>query len=189
MIKRLLAILAVLALLSSCACASAEMNWEDAFGLNEFDDGYEGTWIQVQEPGFEFCLPAGWKKTTAPSDAVFAATNDTGGASLCIRLAAQGVEDLNAWGKANLKDFQTDEANYYDVLIAERDSDVTVYFVLSDGSVLSFDFTRTNQSALPRSFALQIVGSVCELWDDEDIPMMDDDEDFDFGEAFEADVG
>ena len=189
MIKRLLAILAVFALFSTCACASAEMDWEDAFGLDEFDDGYEGTWIQVKEPGFEFCLPAGWNKTTAPSDAVFAATKDTGDASLCIRLSAQGVNDLNAWGKANLKEIQTDEANFYNVLVAERDNDVTVYLVLSDGNVLSFDFTRDNQSVLPRSFALQIVGSVCELWNDEDMPMMEDDGDFDFGEAFEADAG
>ena len=185
--KKIVAIIAALALL--LGCATAETAWEGEFNSGQFDDGYDGSWIQVDALGIEFCLPEGWSETGAPSDAAFAAKRDAGGASVCIRPVAQNVDSLSTWGKDNLKDAQPDEANFYDVLVSERETAVSVYLNLSNGGVLSFDFSRDGHSDLPRSFALQIVGSVCELWNDEDIPMLEGDDGFDFGEAFEADLG
>ena len=187
MVKRLSAILA--ALFVFCALASAETAWEDAFGLDQFDDGYEGSWIQVDGLSMEFCLPDGWSEVSAPSDAAFAAANTAGDAALRIRSVAENVSDLAAWSAANLKNSQKDEANFYDVLVTEGEDAMSVYLIIQDGEVLAFDFTRKSQSALPRQFALQIVGSACALWDDDDVPVLEGDEDFDFGEAFEADLG
>ena len=187
MVKRLSVILAALFLI--CALASAETAWEDPFGLDQFDDGYDGDWIQVDSLSMEFCLPDGWSASSAPSDTAFAAANAAGDATLRIRRVAENVSDLAAWGAANLKNSQPDETNFYDVLVTEREDALSVYLIIQDDDVLAFDFTRKNQSALPRQFALQIVGSACALWDDDDVPVLEDDEDFDFGEAFEADLG
>lgn len=186
MVKQLSAILAALLLI--CAFASAETGWEDAFGLDQFDDGYDGSWIQVDGLGMEFCLPDGWSESSASSDAAFTATNAAGDAALRIRAVAEDVGDLAKWGADNLKDSQKDEANFYDVLVTEQEDAMSVYLIIQDGGVLAFDFKRKDQSALPRQFALQIVGSACALWDDDDVPVLEGDEEFDFGEAFEADL-
>lgn len=187
MVKRLSAFLAALFLI--CAVASAETAWEDAFGLDQFDDGYDGSWIQVDALGMEFCLPDGWSASSEPSDAAFAAASAAGDATLRIRSVAENAGGLAAWGADNLKNSQKDEANFYDVLVTERDDALSVYLIIQDGHVIAFDFTRKDQSALTRQFALQIVGSACALWDDDDVPVLEGDGDFDFGEAFEADLG
>ena len=185
--KRWLAVVMAV-ILALCAFAAAESEWNaEDVGFGEFDDGYDGSWIEVNALGFEFCLPEGWSETAAPDGAAFAATKATGDATLAVRLAAQGVDDLTAWGAENLKNSQPATANFYDVLLTGDRNTMTVYAIISGGNVLAFDFTRSSEEALTRDFALQIVGSACELWDD-DVPLTDDG-DFDFGEAFEADLG
>lgn len=180
------AVLAALMLL--CAFALAETEWnENDVGFGEFDDGYDGKWVQVDALGIEFCLPDGWSEASAPEGAAFAAAKSTGDATLSLRLAAQNVDDLNAWGAQNLGKTQPDTANFYSVLLTGDKSTLNVYLIVSDGNVLAFDFTRGSEEALTRQFALQIVGSACELWRDEDVPL--DAENDDFGEAFEADLG
>ena len=189
MMKRWLsALLALLVLL--CACGFAEDVWnENDVGFGEFDDGYDGNWVQVSALGFEFCLPEGWSETAAPEGAVYAAAKSTGDATLAIRLAAENVDDLPAWGSANLKDSQPGTANFYDVLLTGGKDALSVYLIISDNRVLAFDFTRAGEEALSLPFALQIVGSACELWDDDDVPLTEGDGESDFGEAFEADLG
>jgi len=178
------------ALLPLCAFALAENEWnEKDVGFGEFDDGYDGTWVEVKDLGFEFCLPDGWQETDAPDGAAFAASSDGGKASLVIRCAAEGVDDLAAWSEANLKNSQADTANFYDVRLTGDNSSLNVYLIISDKKVLSFEFTRSSEDALSRPFALQIVSSACALWDDDDLPPAEDGEDFDFGEAFEDDLG
>ena len=66
---------------------------------------------------------------------------------------------------------------------------MSVYLIVSNENVLAFDFTRKSEDALTPQLALQIIGSVCAMWDDDDVPLMDGDAGFDFGEAFEADLG
>lgn len=187
MLKRLSAILAALFLV--CVFTSAETAWEDPFGLDQFEDGYDGNWIQIDGLSMEFCLPDGWSESSATSDAAFAAVNAAGDAALRIRSVAENVNDLAKWGADNLKNSQKDEANFYGVLVTEQEDALSVYLIIQDGDVLAFDFKRKSESALPRQFALQIVGSACALWDDDDVPVLEGDGDFDFGEAFEADLG
>ena len=180
------AVLAALMLL--CAFGLAETEWnENDVGFGEFDDGYDGSWVQVDALGIEFCLPDGWSEASTPDGAAFAAAKSTGDATLTLRLAAQSVDDLNAWGAENLGKTQPDTANFYSVLLTGDKSTLNVYLIISGGNVLAFDFTRGSEEALSRQFALQIVGSACELWTDEDVPL--EDGDADFGEAFEAELG
>ncbi len=179
------AILALMLLLS--ASAFTEEGWED-YAFEPFDDGYEGSWVQVDALDIEFCLPEGWHETGSPESAAYAAASEQGDATLAIRPAAQGVDDLAAWGAANLKNSRPGTAGFYDVLLCGNGNAVSAYLIVTEDRVLAFDFTRTSEDALSAEFALQIVGSACALWDD-DFPMMDGDEGFDFGEAFEADLG
>lgn len=190
MIKRFSAILLVALLLCATVHAeeSPEEGREDGFGFEAFDDGYDGSWVQVSALGVEFCLPEGWQPTCAPDGAAYAAVNSRGDATLSIRPAADNVGDLAAWGAANLKDSQLSKANFYDVLVTGDGNGMSVYLIVTNDSVISYDFTRENETALSPEFALQIVGSVCALWDD-DVPLMDGDDGFDFGEAFEEDLG
>jgi hypothetical protein len=182
------ALLAALMLL--CACGFAEDVWnENDVGFGEFDDGYDGDWVQVTSLGFEFCLPEGWSETAAPDGAVYAAAKSQGDATLSIRVAAENVDDLAAWGTENLKDSQPGTANFYNVLLTGGKDALSVYLIISDNRVLAFDFTRAVEEALSLPFALQIVGSACELWDDDDVPITEGDGASDFGEAFEADLG
>jgi len=182
----LCAMMAVMLLL--CACASAENEWNDKdVGFGEFDDGYDGTWVEVTALGFEFCLPDGWHETAAPEGVTYAAATESGDATLAIRLVAEDVNDLSAWGSANLKNARPDTANFFNVLMTGDKSTLNVYVIISDNRVLAFDFTRADEDALSQAFALQIVGSACELWDDEDVPL--EEGEADFGEAFEDDLG
>ena len=101
--KWMSAMLALMLLL--CASASAEEDWED-YAFEAFDDGYDGAWVQVSALDIEFCLPEGWQEMAAPDGAAYAAANDRGSATLAIRLAARNVDDLAAWGAANVKNSQ-----------------------------------------------------------------------------------
>jgi len=195
-IKRLLAaLIATMLLCCSATCTMAEDTEDDGFfsdygdfGFGFDDDAYEGEWVEVQALMIEFCLPDGWTPGQAAQGAVYSAEKDDGSASLSIRLAAQDVDDLSAWGKANLKGYQMDEANFYDVLVVEGENALSIYADVSEEGLLAFDFTRTGADALTREFALQIVGSVCAIWGDGDILVDGDFEDFDFGEAFGEDL-
>jgi hypothetical protein len=179
------AMLALMLLL--CASASAEEDWED-YAFEAFDDGYDGSWVQVDALGIEFCLPDGWHETASPEGAAYAAASDRGDATLAIRLIAESVDDLAAWGAANLKNSQPGTAGFYDVLLNGDGNAMSAYLIITEDNVLAFDFTRTSEDAFSAEFALQIVGSACALWDD-NVPLMEGDEGFEFGEAFEADLG
>lgn len=181
--KRWLSVILTLMLLL-CASAFSEEDWD----FEAFDDGYDGSWVQINPLHIEFCLPEGWHETAAPEGAAYAASSDQGDATLAIRLATEKVDDLAAWGKVNLKNSQPGNAGFYDVLLSGEGNAMSAYLIIWEDSVLAFDFTRTGEEALSPEFALQIVGSACALWDD-DVPLMDGDEGFDFGEAFEADLG
>lgn len=185
-------ILALVALIALCPPAVAEQGPEDVeteFGFEFMDDGYTGEWTKINALGFEFCLPEGWGEIEAPAEAVFAAVQEGGAAALSIRAVAEDVEDLSAWSAENLPLSQGAEAGFYDVRVFEEGQALAVYLLVADGRLIAFDFTRGDEQALPRDFALQIVGSVCEIWDDEDVPLPEGDADgFDFGEAFEADL-
>ncbi len=198
----------IAALMLSSAFALAEDIGDYDFEFN--DDGYEGEWVTLEGQGMEFCLPEGWKEVESADGAFYAASNGDASASLSIRLEAEGVEDIIAWGETNLDSYEVDEANFYDALVVEADTSITVRFILDEGKLLSFDFVRADAGALSREFALQIVGSTCLTWDDEDFPFPEEDiegfsfdddvfdgddpfsesdDEEDFGEAFEADLG
>ena len=192
--KWLAVILAAMLLLSSAAALAegdleADLGDED-FGFEFMDDGYSGEWVSVDALGFEFCLPTGWIKGEATGESAFSASNEAGTASLSISLRAEGVADIAAWGELNLDRYDIDEANFYDALIVEEAHALTLYTVISDERLIAFAFTRAGEEAMPREYALQIVGSACVLWDDLEVPFGEDDvdQDFDFGEAFEADM-
>ena len=186
--KRWLSAILVLMLLFASAFVSAEEDWADDYAFEAFDDGYDGAWVQVSALDIEFCLPEGWQEMAAPDGAAYAAANDRSSATLAIRLAARNVDDLAAWGAANLTSTQPGTAGFYDVLLSGGGNGLSVYLIVTEDDVLAFDFTRTDEAALSPDFALQIVGSACALWDD-GVHLMDGDEGFDFGEAFEADLG
>ena len=188
MYRWLSVILALMLLFCTLASAFAEEDWKDYAAFEIFDDGYDGNWIQITPLHIEFCLPEGWQETTAPEGTAYAAVSNRGDAALAIRLAAENVDDLAAWGAVNLKNSQPGTAGFYDVLLSSDENTMSAYLIISEDSVLAFDFTRAGEEALSPEFALQIVGSACTLWDD-DVPMMEGDEDFDFGEAFEAELG
>ena len=189
MLKRLLAAL-LAAMLLCCAAAFAEsedpFEDDDDFDFEFADDGYDGEWIEVKDLSIEFCLPDGWTPSEAGEGAAYAAVSGNG-ASLSIRVAASDVDDVAAWGAANLESFEMDEANFYDVLVVEGETSVTIFADVSEDGLLAFEFGRTDEESLSRAFALQIVGSACAIWDDEDM-LSDDDEGFDFGEAFGKDM-
>ena len=181
--KRWIAIL-LAALLLFCAGAVAEEAVETVEAVEEDgedldfefeDDGYDGEWITLQEQGFEFCLPEGWKEAEHGEGALYAAAAGDGTATLSIRDVAGDVEDLVAWGEMNLDRYDLEEANFYYALVVEGDQDVAVYFLLDEERLMAFDFTRADAEALPRAFALQIVGSTCLTWDDDDFPFSDED--------------
>ena len=180
-------ILVAMMLLITSAVAEPEWDFDAEFGA--FDDGYDGSWVQVEALDFEFCLPEDWEPVEAIDGAAFAAAKSGGNASLSIRLAGESPDGLAAWGAANLKDGKSDTANFYDVLLTGNDSALNVYLIVSGDSVVAFDFTRTMADALSMELALQIVGSACELWGDDDVPLLEGDGDFDFTEAFEAELG
>ena len=193
-VKRWIAIL--LAALLLCTWAVAEEAVEEAveeeedFGFEFADDGYDGEWITLQEQGFEFCLPDGWAEAEAKEGALYAAAAGDGSATLSIRDVARDVEDLVAWGEMNLDRYDLDEANFYYALVVEEDESLAVYFLLDEERLMAFDFTRANAEALPRAFALQIVGSACLTWDDDDFPFTEEDAeeldgDVDDDDAFE----
>ena len=75
------------------------------------------------------------------------------------------------------------------MLLTGDDNTLNVYLIISGNSIVAFDFNRIDSDALSREFALQIVGSACELWGDDVVPLLEGDGDFDFSEAFEAELG
>lgn len=184
MMKRMMAaFLAAMLLLFPFALAIAE---DDGFSFDAFDDGYDGEWVSIGPLGIELCLPEGWSSADDQGGATYAASKDDGSASLSIRSEAEGVTDLKSWAEANLKDYSMEEASFYDALLVEDAQSLTVRITLSDERLVAFEFARRDAEALPTTFALQIVGSTCELWDDDDAAVAWDDEDIpDFGEVFE----
>ena len=190
--KRTLAVILAALLLFGGAMAEEEGFGEpEDFGFEFVDDGYEGEWVEVEALSIEFCLPAGWKQTEAADGVAYAAENTDQTASLGIQLVAEGVEDLTAWGEENLKTYEKDEANFYDVLVVEGEEALGIGVIISGGRLIVFDFHRTSPDAITRSLALKIVGSACDIWTDDDVPLPEDggDDGFSFGEAFEEDMG
>ena len=193
--KRFLAAL-VAVIMALCPLTLAETETEtlfadEDFGFDFMDDGYTGEWVSVAGLGFEFCLPEGWVQSAATDGAAFFATGADASATLTIRAEAEGVTDLTAWGESHLAKYELDEANFYDALIVEEEQSITLFAVICDERLVSFAFSRVNADALPREFALQIVGSACVTWEDAGIDPVEDGGEgaFDFGEAFEGDLG
>ena len=191
--KKILAfMLAILMLLCTMAFAEdaqpAEAVDDADFDFDFADDGYDGEWIELTDLGIEFCLPDGWTEND-PGDAVYCAAEKLdGSASLVIRLEADDVTDIIAWGETNLDSYEVEEANFYDTLVVEEPGAITVRFLTDGGKLIAFDFTRKDADALTRDWAIRIVSSACELWDDDVFIEDGDDGDFDFGEAFEEDL-
>jgi len=187
--KRCLAII-LLAAMVLCPMAWAEEEGLDGeFDFGFTDDGYEGDWVEIEDLDIEFCMPMGWSQAEALDGISFAAAAEDGSVRLSVSKAAEDVEDIVAWGEANLDSYELDEANFYDALVTEEENSIVVHFVVSDGMMVSFAFDRAGREALTREFALNIVGSVCVIWDDDEAFPDVVEDGFDFGEAFEEDMG
>lgn len=200
--KRWLAALLALMMLCAAVWAAAEEGDSDfetdfgpdfdvgsdtGFGFDFSDDGYSGEWVEISPLAMEFCLPDDWTEAEPPEGAEFAATRADGAASMAIRLEDVGVEDLEAWGKANLDGYALDTASFYQVLVTRSDQALTARLTLGEGNLIAFAFTRESADALPDETALQIVGTACETWVDGDLDAeTDEGEGFDFGAALES---
>ena len=171
-IRRILCALLAALLLSMPALAEQEAD----FGFDFGDEGYTGEWLELTELGIEFCLPDGWAQIPAGDGEAFAAASADGAATLAIRLEAEDIEDIVAWGDECLSGYEVDTTGFFDTLIAASEGGLTVYR-LNNAQVLAFAFTRESEDALTRDFALEIVDSVNEAWaEDGDFYEPEDDE-------------
>ena len=186
MLKRFVAV-ALTAMLLLCGAGWAWAEDGD-FGFDFTGDGYDGEWVSVEALNIEFCLPDGWQPSQADNGTAYAAAKRDGSATLAIRAEAHDVADLAEWGRANLKDYTVDETNFYQVLVSETEQSLVVRLLTSENVLLAFEFARADAAALSEDFALEIVGTVCELWDEDEVPFIDggDDGDFNFDEDFGA---
>ena len=195
--KALAVILAIILIMCAAALAQSDdaeltdqqedaQEIDDDFGFDFADDGYDGEWMEIEDLGIEFCLPEDWSETDHDDATCFTAEKKDGGVRLSIRLEAEDITDIMSWGETNLNSYELEEANFYDTLVVEEEGSLAIRFVTGEGKLIAFDFTRTGLDALTREDALKIVSSACELWDD-DVVFDDEDDDFDFGEAFEDD--
>ena len=156
--------LAALLALAMMLLAAALAEDEDAFGFEFDDEGYTGEWLTIDALSLELCLPDGWTQVEAGEEAAFAAKKDDGTAALAIRVEAEAVEDMVAWGDENLAGYEIDDTGFFDTLIVQTQDAVSVYRLEEDGKVLSFLFTRQDEASLQLSFALEIVDSAEEAW-------------------------
>ena len=158
-IRRILC--ALLAALMLMLPALAEQDDEFAF---EFDDeGYTGEWVELPVLGIEFCQPDGWAFVDGLEGEGYAAATEDGSAALIIRVEANEVDDIVAWGDANLSGYEVDASGFFDTLVVENGQALDIYR-LNDGDVIHFAFTRASEDVLSRAFALEIVDSVNEAW-------------------------
>ena len=139
---------------------------EEDFGFDFGDDGYTGEWLELPALGIELCLPDGWEIVEAGEDVDFAAAAKDGSASMSILLVADDVTDLIAWADERLEAYEVDNEGFFDTVYTQDEANVTVYR-LYDAKLLAFDFTRKSEESLPLGFALQIVGSANESWQEE----------------------
>ena len=170
------------AMLMISAAALAEEDGEEGFGFifGDEDDGYTGEWITLNELGMEFCLPEGWTAVDAGLGAAFRAVNADKTVGLTISEESAFVNDIVGWAEANLTAFETDEANFYDVIIEADGEALVVRYLDEENRLIAFRFDRASEDALSRDFALQIVGSVQEGWYDDVYAFGDEFEDLDY---------
>ncbi|MDO4867646.1 MAG: hypothetical protein Q4C10_14025 [Clostridia bacterium] len=183
--KKLILALLIAALLLPCAALAEE---DGDFGFDFGDEGYTGEWVRVDGMSLEFCLPEGWEQT---GEASYAASDDAGNTvALTITVAAEGVEDILAWGESNLNVYEICGAGFYDVLVEETDERLTACFLDNSNCLIRFEFVRSSRDALSRDFALQIVGSINESWLDEGPMLSDEEEDaFDIFSEYDFEDG
>lgn len=171
-IRRMLC--ALLAALMLTLPALAEQDDEFAFDFD--DEGYTGEWVELPVLGIEFCQPEGWAFVDGLEGEGYAAAKQDGGASLVIRVVANGVDDIVAWGDANLSGYEVDASGFFDTLVVEGKEALDIYR-LNNGDVIHFAFTRASEGELSRAFALEIAYSVNEAWtEDGDFYEPEDDE-------------
>ena len=139
---------------------------ESDFSFDFDDGGYTGEWVDLPVLGIEFCQPDGWAHVEGLDGEGYAAATQDGSASLVIRVEANEVEDIVAWGDANLSGYDVDATGFFDTLVVEDQLALDIYRLIN-GDVIHFAFTRASDEALTRAFALEIVDSVNEAWMDE----------------------
>ncbi len=161
-IRRMLC--ALLAALLLILPALAEQ--DDDFSFDFDDEGYTGEWVELPVLGIEFCQPDGWAFVDGLEGEGYAAAKEDGSASLIIRVEANEVDDIVAWGDANLSGYEVDASGFFDTLVVEGTDALDIYR-LNDADVIHFAFTRASEDALSRAFALEIVDSVNEAWIEE----------------------
>ena len=162
--RRILAALLALALLLLSAAVA-----EEDFGFDFDDEGYTGEWMLIDALGLELCLPDGWTPVEAGEGVAFAAAREDGTAQFSIRVADQAAEDIVAWGDEHLDGYDIDDSGFFDTLVVEGEPGVSIYRLDADRNVLAYEFTRENEDAISRSFALEIVDSVNEAWAEDEL--------------------
>ena len=161
-IRRLLC--ALLAALMLTLPALAEQDSDFSFDFD--DEGYTGEWVELPVLGIEFCQPDGWAFVEGLEGEGYAAATEDGSASLIIRVEANEVDDIVAWGDANLSGYEVDASGFFDTLVVEDKQALDIYR-LNNEDVIHFAFTRASEDALSRAFALEIVDSMNEAWIEE----------------------
>lgn len=161
-IRRLLC--ALLAALMLTLPALAEQDSDFSFDFD--DEGYTGEWVELPVLGIEFCQPDGWAFVEGLEGEGYAAATEDGSASLIIRVEANEVDDIVAWGDANLSGYEVDASGFFDTLVVEEKQALDIYR-LNNEDVIHFAFTRASEDALSRAFALEIVDSMNEAWIEE----------------------
>jgi len=160
-------ILAVALLLGATAVGEAPFPDED-FGFDFLDEGYEGNWVEIPALDVEFCLPLGWEQVSPPAGSAFSARNAETGDTLDISLEAEDVRNVRAWAGEDLPRYRVEEANFYDALVSEDEKGLRIYIVTGEDRLVRFDFRHTQEGSVTEARALEIVGTVCDIWDDED---------------------
>ena len=145
---------------------------EDFGELGEYfeSEGYAGEWTRIPELDFELCLPEGWTALEDAGEGIFAAERAEDGAKLTIGPLGDAVEDLQAWGEANLATYEAENVNFYDVLIEENagDGTLTVYVNYLEDRLVAFRF-EGGDAPIAREFALEVVGTAYPYHEGEDI--------------------
>ena len=182
--KKILAILMMIMLMTSFAYAAEfeeeewffegeeiefeaeEGEWEDieSFGFEMESEGYTGEWIQLVNLNMEFCLPDGWSEALTEEEMEFYAETEDRKGSISIYIESETEEDLLAWADKNLGQYETDIANFYDVAMQSEENRMTIYLINAENRLIAFRFIYDAENPVSREFALEIVGSACDVW-------------------------
>lgn len=178
--KKFLAVLLMAAMMTSFAFASeteeewlfegeefvVDGEWEDfeAFGFEMESEGYSGEWIQLEDLNMEFCLPDGWTIALTEEDVSFYAETADGKGSISVYVESDMEEDILAWADKNLGQYETDIANFYDVVLKRSEIQTHIYLINAQGKLIDFRFIYDAENPVSREFAIEVVGSACDVW-------------------------